>query len=109
MFKKLLLTLSISLLGLPLAFATPGGAMLYEFYAPWCHVCQALAPKIDQLEKEGVPVTRINIDESQKLAGKYGVEGVPTLVLVKNGKVQSRLEGDASMDELRKLAKGLQN
>ncbi len=108
MLKKLLLTLSISLLGLQLAFAATGG-VIYEFYAPWCHVCQALSPKIDQLEKEGVPVTRINIDDNQKLSGKYGIEGVPTLVLVKNGKVQNRLEGDASIDELRKFAKGLQN
>lgn len=102
MYKFLLVAL-LGLFNLNLAFAD-SKAVIYEFYAPWCHSCKALAPKIAQIEKEGAHVVRINIDENQKMAGKFHVIGVPTTILVKNGRVVDTLNGNVSLDALRDLA-----
>ena len=110
MFRSLLTALLVGILSLNVAFANPKSkAVIYEFYAPWCHVCQSLAPKLDQLEKKGFHVIRVNIDEETDLADEYDIQGVPTVILVKDGKAQGRLMGDVSLKELENLASGAKN
>ena len=70
--------------------------VLIDFSATWCQPCRAIAPLVDQLagEYEGkVKVTAVDIDESPGMAQKYGIRGVPTLVMVKGGQVVGQQVG----------------
>lgn len=105
MRKSLWAILLLGLFNLNLAFAVVQKATFYEFYAPWCHSCRALAPKLEKLEKEeGIHITRINVDTDSQLVEKYHVDGVPTIIVVKGGKIVGSSTGDVSYDELQDLA-----
>ena len=72
------------------------GAVLVDFWAEWCGPCKQLAPALDDLSKEmgdKVTVTKINIDENPGTPGKYGVRGIPTLIIFKNGQVAATKVG----------------
>lgn len=70
--------------------------VLIDFSATWCQPCRAIAPLVDQLavEYEGrVKVTAVDIDEAPGTAQKYGIRGVPTLIMVKGGEVVGQQVG----------------
>jgi thioredoxin 1 len=70
--------------------------VLVDFTATWCGPCKALAPIIDQIaiELEGkVKVGKVDIDDSSTTAGKYGVRGVPTVMVFKNGELVAQHAG----------------
>lgn len=73
-----------------------GTPVLVDFSATWCQPCRAIAPLVDQLagEYEGrVKVANIDIDESPAVAQKYGIRGVPTLLMFKDGEVVDQQVG----------------
>jgi thioredoxin 1 len=77
--------------------------VLVDFWAPWCMPCRMLAPTIDQLAAEytgKAKVVKVNTDENQDLAGKYGIRGIPTLILFKNGEPVDRVVGVQSKPAL---------
>ncbi|MFP4473046.1 MAG: thioredoxin [Candidatus Omnitrophota bacterium] len=77
--------------------------VLIDFYAEWCGPCKMLAPIVDELsdELEGkVKVGKINVDDAQELAGKYGVASIPNLLLFKNGEVVDQMVGAMPKDQL---------
>lgn len=70
--------------------------VLVDFWAPWCGPCKMVAPELEAVEEEmseTALVVKINVDENQKLAGKYNVMGIPTLLVFKAGAEVNRLVG----------------
>lgn len=70
--------------------------VLVDFWAPWCMPCQILGPTVDELASEysgKVKIVKVNVDDNQELAGKYGIRGIPTLILFKNGEIIERIVG----------------
>ena len=80
--------------------------VLIDFWATWCGPCRMMAPVVDAIakEKDGeVKVCKVNIDENQELAEKYGVMSIPTFVIIKNGSETGRTVGVQSKEEIMKL------
>ena len=69
--------------------------VLLDFYADWCGPCRMVAPVIDQIaqERSDVKVGKINVDEHGELAARFGVMSIPTLVVIKEGKVAAQSMG----------------
>ena len=64
--------------------------VIVDFWAPWCGPCKMVAPILDKLAKEysgELLVTKVNTDENPQWAGQFGVQGIPTMLFVANGKV----------------------
>ena len=73
-----------------------GGLMMVDFWASWCGPCKMLAPVVDQLaaQYEGKAVVgKVNVDEEQELAIRYGVMSIPTVIFFKDGKEVDRKVG----------------
>ena len=69
--------------------------VLLDFWATWCMPCQMLSPVIDQIadEQPSIKVGKVNIDEEPGLAASFGVMSIPTLVVMKGGKVVNKMVG----------------
>ena len=69
--------------------------VLIDFYAEWCGPCRLMAPHIDAIseERDDIIVGKINVDSEGALAATFGIDSIPTLVIVKNGEVAGKLIG----------------
>ena len=79
---------------------------LVDFWADWCQPCKMLAPTIAELADEydgRVLVTKLNVDDNPATATKYGIRGIPTLLLFKGGQVVQQLVGVKTKAELKKV------
>lgn len=78
--------------------------VIVDFWAPWCVPCRMVAPTLDKIaaEKEGkLVVAKVNTDEDYQWAEKYGVQGIPTMLFIANGKIIHRQVGALPENVLR--------
>jgi thioredoxin 1 len=71
------------------------GAVLVDFWAPWCGPCRVIAPSLEEIneERDDITVVKLNVDENQSTAAKYDVMSIPTLIVFKNGEPAKKIIG----------------
>jgi len=84
--------------------ATPG-VMIVDFWAPWCGPCRAVAPVLEDLVRTSggtVTLAKVNVDEQPGLAARYGIHSIPTMLVVKGGRVIHQVVGAVPKAELQR-------
>ena len=82
------------------------GLTLVDFWAEWCGPCKMIAPILDEVAEEydgKLTIAKLNIDENPETAPKYGIRGIPTLLLFKNGEVAATKIGALSKGQLKEF------
>ena len=77
--------------------------VLVDYWAEWCGPCKLIAPILDEVSRDygdKLRVAKVNVDENQEIASKYGIRGIPTLMLFRNGAVVATKVGALSKSQL---------
>ncbi|MGE7182633.1 thioredoxin [Peribacillus sp. NPDC006672] len=85
---------------------TNEGVVLVDFWAPWCGPCKMIAPVLQELDTEigdKAKIVKVDVDENQETAGKFGVMSIPTLIVLKDGEVVDKVVGFQPKEALAEL------
>jgi len=77
--------------------------VLVDYWAEWCGPCKSIAPILDEVAQEyggRLKVAKMNVDENQQVPAKFGIRGIPTLMLFKNGNLEATKVGALSKSQL---------
>ncbi len=80
--------------------------VLVDFWAPWCAPCRLIAPMVEAVAeqyREGAAVVKLNVDDNPSTSGRYGIKGIPTLILFHQGTEAERVVGAVSKDALSRM------
>jgi thioredoxin 1 len=83
--------------------------VLIDFWAPWCGPCRAIAPVVEELATEyagKLKVVKMNVDDNQQTPSRYGVRGIPNLIVFKDGKVHEQIVGAVPKSRLAQAVQG---
>ena len=82
--------------------------VLLDFYADWCGPCRMVSPIVDEIAEENPEylIGKVNVDQEGELAAQFGVASIPTLVVLKDGKVVSQSSGARPKSQILKLLEG---
>lgn len=81
----------------------PGSTVLVDYWAEWCGPCKMIAPILDDVSKayEGkITITKMNVDENREIPAKFGIRGIPTLMIFKNGELVATKVGALAKAQL---------
>jgi len=80
--------------------------VLVDFWAAWCAPCRMLAPTVDAIAEQyasNARVVKVNVDDNPSISQRYGIKGIPTLILFKGGKEEERVVGATSKDAISRM------
>ena len=82
--------------------AIANGTTLVDFYADWCGPCRMVSPIVDEIaeERSDITVGKVNVDDENALAMKYGVMSIPTLIVFQDGQEKTRIVGARPKDAI---------
>ena len=80
--------------------------VLVDFWAAWCAPCRMLAPTVEAVAEkyaDNARVVKLNVDDNPSVSQRYGIKGIPTLILFKNGKEEERVVGATSKEAISRM------
>ena len=80
--------------------------VLVDFWAPWCAPCRMLAPTVEAVAQNfqgTASVVKLNVDDNPGVSQRYGIKGIPTLILFKNGKEEERIVGGTTREAISRM------
>ena len=86
------------------------GVTMVDFWAPWCGPCRMIAPVVEELAEDfdgKAKIAKVNTDEQQEIAVKYGIRSIPTILFFKDGEMVDQMVGAAGKDVFAEKINGL--